>query len=154
MSFLLEARTRGIEHVSMRRLASTQSKHVGPNQNTICSVKNSLLQCFNSHFKRKEKWSQPMATRSSQSHGCTKKEQRKTASNSPQKMDRWQNDEVYRESQLVHGWTDERVKYLDYTSEIDIIHNAPCRQRLRYENTVYMRGVDSNTTSRTTVSTT
>ena len=58
-------------------------------------------------------------------------------------MDRWQNDEVYRESQLVHGWTD-WVKYLDYISEIDISHNAPYRQRLRFENTVYMRGVDSN----------
>ena len=52
--------------------------------------------------------------------------------------DRWQNDEVYRESQLVHGWTDEWVKYLDYISEIDIIHNAPYRQRQRYESTVYM----------------
>ena len=59
-------------------------------------------------------------------------------------MDRWQNDEVYRESQLVHGWTDEWVKYLDCISEIDISHNALYRQRLRYENTVYMRGVDSN----------
>ena len=58
--------------------------------------------------------------------------------------DRWQNDEVFRESLLVHGWTDEWVKYLDYISEIDICHNAPHRQRLRYESTVHMRGVDSN----------
>ena len=28
-------------------------------------------------------------------------------------LDRWQNDEVFRASQLVHGWTDEWVKYLD-----------------------------------------
>ena len=28
-------------------------------------------------------------------------------------LDRWQKDEVYRASQLVHGWTDEWVKYLD-----------------------------------------
>ena len=36
--FLPEERTRAIEHVSMRRLASTQSKYDGPNQNSICSV--------------------------------------------------------------------------------------------------------------------
>ena len=59
-------------------------------------------------------------------------------------MDRWQNDEMYRASQLVHGWTEEWVKYLDYISKIDISHGAPYRQRLRYESTLYMRGVDSN----------
>ena len=59
-------------------------------------------------------------------------------------LDRWQNDEVYRASHLLHGWTDEWVKYFDYISKIDISHNAPCRQRLRDENTVYMSGVDSN----------
>ena len=59
-------------------------------------------------------------------------------------LDRWQNDEVYRASQLVHVWTDERVKYLDYISTIDVSHDAPYRQRLRCESTVYMIGVDSN----------
>ena len=58
-------------------------------------------------------------------------------------LDRWQNDEAYRASHLVHGWTDEWVKYLDYISKIDVSHDAPYRQRLRYESTVYMRGVDS-----------
>ena len=58
--------------------------------------------------------------------------------------DRRQNDEVFRESQLVHGWTDEWVKYFEYICEIDIGHNAPHRQRLRYESTMYMRGVDSD----------
>ena len=58
-------------------------------------------------------------------------------------LDRWQNDAVYRESQLVHGWTDEWVKYLDYISKIDISHDAPYRQRQGYESTVYMRGADS-----------
>ena len=58
--------------------------------------------------------------------------------------DLWQKNEVHRECQLVHGWTDEWIKYLEYISEIDISHNAPHRQRLRYESTVYMRGVDSN----------
>ena len=132
VSFLPEARTRGIEHVSMWRLASTQSKYDGPDQNSICSFYNSLLTCLSNHFKRKEKWSQPMPTRSSKSHGC---KTRKYTS----KLDRWQNDEVYRAPQLVHGWTDEWVKYLDYTSKIDISHDAPHRHRPRYESTGYMR---------------
>ena len=63
MNFLPEARTRRIEHVSMRRLASIQSKYDGPNQNSICSVKNFLLPFLSDHFKRKETWSQPMETR-------------------------------------------------------------------------------------------
>ena len=60
-------------------------------------------------------------------------------------LDRWQNDEVYRASQLVHGWTEEWVKYLHYISKIDISHDAPYRQRLRYESTIFMRSVDSKT---------
>ena len=47
-------------------------------------------------------------------------------------------------SELVHGWTEEWVKYLDYISKIDIGHDAPCRQGLRYESTVYMRSFESN----------
>ena len=35
-----------------------------------------------------------------------------------------QNDEVYRASQLVLGWTDEWVEYLDYISKIDISHET------------------------------
>ena len=64
-------------------------------------------------------------------------------------MVRWQTDEVYRESQL-----DGDVCQVLYISEIDISNNALYRQRERYNNTVYMRGVDSNKTSRTAVSTT
>ena len=61
------------EHVSLRRLASTQSKYGGPNQNSICRVLNSLLPCLSNHFKRKEKWSQTMADGSSKSYGCKKR---------------------------------------------------------------------------------
>ena len=43
-------------------------------------------------------------------------------------------------SYLVHGWTEEWVKYLDYISKIDLSH----RQRLRYERTLHMRCADSN----------
>ena len=60
------------------------------------------------------------------------------------KMDRWQHDEIFRASQLAHGWTETWVKYLDHISEIGISHNALFRQRQRYESTLYMRGVDSN----------
>ena len=84
-----------------------------------------------------------MADRSCQSHGCTKRskeKQRKFTS----VLDRWQDDEIYRASQLVHGWTEEYVKYLDYISQIDISYEAPYKQRNRYETTLFMRGVDSN----------
>ena len=57
-------------------------------------------------------------------------------------LDRWQKDEVYRASQLAHGWTETWVKYLDYISNIDISVDAPHWQRQRYESTVYMRGAD------------
>ena len=46
-------------------------------------------------------------------------------------LDRWKNDEVYRQYRLPHNWTDEWVKYLDYISKVDISHYAPHRQRLR-----------------------
>ena len=59
-------------------------------------------------------------------------------------LDRWQNDEIYRDSQLVHGWTEEYVKYLDYISKIDISYDARYNHRNRYENSLFMRGVDSN----------
>ena len=59
------------------------------------------------------------------------------------KLERWQNDDVYRASQLVHDWTGEWGKNLDNISKIYISHDAPHRQRLRHESTVYMRGVDS-----------
>ena len=60
-------------------------------------------------------------------------------------LDGWQNDEVYR---AAIGWTETYVKYLDYISEIDISYIALFRQRVRCDNTVYMRGVDSSKQSR------
>ena len=69
-------------------------------------------------------------------------------------LDRWQNDEVYRESQLVHGWTEEWVKYFDYISKIDVSHDAPYRQRLRCGKHRLHERRRFQYTSRTTVSTT
>ena len=51
--FLSEARARRVEHVSMRRLASTQSKYNGQNQDSIFSVKRSLPPYHNSYPKKK-----------------------------------------------------------------------------------------------------
>ena len=84
-----------------------------------------------------------MADGSSKSHGCKKRGVLKRGKDTSL-LDRWQNDELHRASQLVHGWTDEWVKYLDYISQIDISHDAPYRQRLLHESTIYMRCVDSN----------
>ena len=72
VSFWPEVRTGGIEHVSVRRLASTQSNRIRTAFAASIFFKN-FLPCLNNHFKRKEKRSQPVATRSSQSHGCKKR---------------------------------------------------------------------------------
>ena len=54
-------------------------------------------------------------------------------------LDRWQKDEAHRTSQLVHGWTEEWVKYHDnISSKIDISYDAFYRQC-----TIYLRSVDS-----------
>ena len=46
-------------------------------------------------------------------------------------LDRWQNEEIYRASLLVHGWTEEYVKYSGYISKIDISYDALYNQRNR-----------------------
>ena len=144
-SCLSEARTRRFEHVSMRRLASTQSKYDGPNRSSFCSVENSILSYHRNICQEGRKSGHnPMADRSCQKamdarRGATKNSRKFTTV-----LDRWQNDEIYRASQLVHGWTEEYVKYLDYISKIDIIYDAPYNQRNRYEYSLFMRGVESN----------
>ena len=42
--------------------------------------------------------------------GCSKGKRQCTSI-----WDRWQSDETYRESQLVHEWSDAPVRYLDHT---------------------------------------
>ena len=46
--------------------------------------------------------------------------------------------------QVVRGWTEEYVKYLDHISRIDFSYEAPYKQRNRYENTLFMSSGDSN----------
>ena len=126
--------------MSMRRLASTQSKYDGPNQSSFCSVENSILS-YHKFLQNGRKVDIIHGRQIMPKPWMHKEEQRKTAANSL--LDRWQNDEIYRASQLVHGWTEESVKYFDYISKIDISFAAPYNQRSRYENSLLMRGVDS-----------
>ena len=43
-------------------------------------------------------------------------------------LDRFQNDEVFHESQLQHNWTKEWCEYLDYIRTIDISHKVSPEQ--------------------------
>ena len=60
----------------------------------------------------------------------------------PPTLSRWQNDEIFRASQVAIGWTETYVKYFDYLTAVDIKHDAPHRQRNRYENMIFMRSDD------------
>ena len=48
--------------------------------------------------------------------------------------DRWQNDEIYRKSQLAHNWSDAWVRHVDHIVHFNIYHNAPESQREKYVN--------------------
>ena len=106
-----------------------------PNQSTMdrirtaCAALKTPYYRASVSFQEESKVVTTMATRSSKAINAKRRVLKRG-------KDRWQNDEVYRASQLVHCWTDEWVKYLDYISKIDISHDAPHRQRLRYESTV------------------
>ena len=50
-------------------------------------------------------------------------------------LDRWQRDKNYKESQLVHEWSDAWVRFLDHVAKIDISHTAPHSQREIYKST-------------------
>ena len=58
--------------------------------------------------------------------------------------DTWQNDEIYRKSQLAHNWSDAWVRYLDHIVQFNIYRNAPQSQRERYVNLLHVRSVDEN----------
>ena len=47
---------------------------------------------------------------------------------------------------MTHGWTDARVRYLDYIAKVDITHAAPAEQTARSQNHLYLRafGEDLN----------
>ena len=51
---------------------------------------------------------------------------------------------VYRASHVAIGWTETYVKYIDYLTTVDIKHDAPHRQRNRYENMIFTISDDPN----------
>ena len=125
VSFLPEHRTRWIEHMSMRRLALIGSKYDGPHQNCRASVNIS---------RGKKSGHNPWQMDHQKSMGA--KRGRQTRDKYTSVLYQWQTE--------VIGWMETHVQYFDCISEIDISFNAPYRQRLRCNNTVCMRGVDSN----------
>ena len=54
-------------------------------------------------------------------------------------LDRFQNDEVFRASQLQHNWTKQWCEYLDYIRTIDISHTASPEQLDRYATLYHFR---------------
>ena len=58
--------------------------------------------------------------------------------------DRWQNDAAYKQSQLVHNWSDAWVRYLDHIVQFSIFHKAPQQQRERHMHIHHLRRVDEN----------
>ena len=71
--------------------------------------------------------------------GCSKGKRQCTSM-----WDRWQRDETYRESQVVHEWSDAWVRYFGHVANIDISHTAPHSQRQRYNNVLYLRSVNED----------
>ena len=53
-------------------------------------------------------------------------------------LQRWQEDEVCRESQAEHQWTENCCRYLDAISKIDISNTATYQQRLRHDNSIVL----------------
>ena len=49
-------------------------------------------------------------------------------------LERFQNDDVYRNSQIAIGWTEEKWTYLDSLLLEDKSHTSTRRERIRYEN--------------------
>ena len=58
--------------------------------------------------------------------------------------DRWQNDDIYRQSQLAHNWSNALVRYLDHIVHFSIYHNVTQQQRERRVHILYLRSVDEN----------
>ena len=48
--------------------------------------------------------------------------------------DRWQKDELHRNSQVAIGWTEEHCQYLDSLMAIDFSFTTARKERERYEN--------------------
>ena len=118
----------------MCRVATTQSKCVGPNQNSICSVENSLLPYRGDSVKRIKIITKPWM----------QKEEDWNATNTLRygtvgRMTKFSENPCWYTDGLTSGSSTSTT-----FPRSTFVSNAPHRQRLRYESTVHMRGVDSN----------
>ena len=108
----------------------------------FAALKNSSLSCLSNYFKRKQKWSQPMTKRPSKSHGCKKR------STETRLIHQYSTDGKTTKFTESLNWYTVGLTSGSSTSTTSPILTSVMmhlyRQRLRYESTVYMRGVDSN----------
>ena len=144
MFLLLEARTRRFEKKCQCGVG------LRPNQDTMDRIRINFAALKTSHFRTTQissrgkksghhPWQTDPAKATDARRGATKNSRKFTSI-----LGRWQNNEIYPASQLVHGWTEEYVKYLDYISKIDISYDAPYNQRIRHEKSLFIKGVHSN----------
>ena len=108
VSFLPETRTRGIERVSMCRLAPTKSRHDEQDQSQIWSFDNAILSFKNSFTKKKAR-TQSMATRPCESR------RRKTRNNVATIPRHWADGRTTRFSDLL-SWRSGGLKLTSSSS--------------------------------------
>ena len=129
-----------VEPIELKKNLGT--KYNGADPRSIRRIESpSLSYCTNISRGKKcgpNPWQQDHHEARDASRGATKKEKYTPI------WDRWQNDEVYRASQLAHNWTDAWVKYLDFIVHFDISHNALSWQMARDNNMIHVRSLDSN----------
>ena len=124
----------GLKLLHMRNMPQTKRRYNETNWNTIKNLDCVTLVCPYQQLQMQKVWWISMAKRSLESEGRHKSSDKKKGKDAITL--RWQQDEQYRESQMVHGWTEEYCKYLDYLQTIDIDCAATWWHRHRYESTV------------------
>ena len=132
MSFLLELRFNRIKLLPMRRLSPAWWRNNMQNQSKISSFDSSVLCC------ESESLTGQKARITIDAKRGAKKQNYATT------LERWQGDQIYRDSQLKIKWTEVCDRYLDYFTTIDISHEPPHHQRHRNENTLTMSCNDPN----------
>ena len=141
MSFLLEARARGIKKscgcgVCLRPDEDTIKSIKARSQALIvpyyfARVNRSRGKKYGDQQRQEDHWK-----------AIDAKQGARKRNDHPSILTRWQNDEQYRTSQLSIGLTETCCWYLDYLTTVDISHHAPYRQRSRYESTITMKSRD------------
>ena len=107
VSFLPEARTKGIEHVSNAASGFDPIKvRWTESEQHLQRLKSSILPCLGTHFQRKEKWSQPWQ----QDHQKSQKRSTETRQNTPLF---WPDGRTTKYTERLNWytvWTDEWVQ--------------------------------------------